>query len=57
MKVLPEDYRKIDMSRSERLFIRYAERAKVDLGYFLLHINPASQQGEVVDSIIMEEGV
>lgn len=57
MKVLPEDYRKIDMSRSERLFIRYAERAKVDLGYFLLHINPALQQGEVVDSIIMDEGV
>lgn len=57
MHILPEDYGKIDLSKSERLFERFAERDEDNFGYFLLHINPSMQDGEKVDTYVCEEGV
>ena len=54
MEVFPGEYRKIDMTKSEKLFVKYSERSKKEFGYCIIHINPALQQGESIDAVIVE---
>lgn len=57
MEVFPGEYRKIEMTKSEKLFVKYSERSKKEFGYCIIHINPALQQGESIDAVIVEDGI
>ena len=57
MEVFPGEYRKIEMTKSEKLFVKYSERSKKEFGYCIIHINPALQQGESIDAVIVKDGI
>ena len=57
MEVLPGEYQKLEIDRSHKIFVRYAERSKVKFGYYLLQINPTMQTNDAIDAIILREGV
>lgn len=57
MEVFPGEYRKIEMTKSEKLFVKYSERSQKEFGYCIIHINPALQQGESIDTVIVEDGI
>ena len=57
MEVFPGEYRKLEMTKSEKLFVKYTERSKKDFGCCIIHINPALQQGESIDAVIIDDGV
>lgn len=57
MEVFPGEYRKLEMTKSEKLFVKYSERSKKDFGYCIIHINPALQQGESIDAVVIDDGV
>jgi len=64
MQTLPEKYDKLELSVSERSFLRTLDRAfpKQDMAYYVLHINPRRKdvghgKPELFNMLIMEKGI
>lgn len=64
MQILPEKYDKLELSLSERSFLRTIDRAfpKQDMAYYVLHINPRRKdigQGkpELFNMLVIEKGI
>lgn len=64
MQIYPEKYDKLDLSTSERSFLRTAERAFSgdELAYYVLQINPRKRdvgqgKAELFDLLIVQEGI
>ena len=64
MQIYPEKYDKLDLSTSERSFLRTAERAFSgdELAYYVLQINPRKRdvgqgKAELFNLLIVQEGI
>ena len=64
MQIYPEKYDKLDLSTSERSFLRTAERAFSgdELAYYVLHINPRKRdagqgKAELFNMLLVPEGI
>ena len=56
MEVMPSEYQQLQLSRSEKMFIRYAESVE-DFGYLLLNTNAAMVEGEKQHIVVVDKGV
>lgn len=56
MEILPSEYQQLELQRSEKMFVRYAESCE-QYGYVFLNTNVAMIQNEKQHLIITEKGV
>ena len=56
MEILPSEYQQLELYRSEKMFIRYAESCE-DYGYVFLNTNPALIENEKQNIVISKDGV
>lgn len=56
MRIFPDEYRNLELSRSEKLFTQYANRLD-DEGFLILNANPAMLAGEKIHIIITPKGI
>lgn len=56
MEIMPSEYQQQELSRIEKMFVRYAESVD-SFGYLLLNTNAAMVDGEKQHIVILEKGV
>ncbi len=56
MEIMPSEYQHIELSRSEKLFLRHAISSE-EYGYFLLRVNPSMRNGDFMHILLCSEGV
>ena len=56
MRIFPDEYRNLELSRSEKLFTQYANRLE-DNGFLILNANPAMMAGEKIHIVITAKGI
>ena len=56
MEILPSEYQQLELYRSEKMFVRYAESCE-DFGYVFLNTNPALIENEKQNIVITKDGV
>ena len=56
MRIFPDEYRNLELSRSEKLFTQYANRLD-DEGFLILNANPAMMAGEKIHIVITAKGI
>lgn len=56
MEVFPSEYQSLELTRYEKLFVRYTISCD-EYGFLLLHVNPAMQKNEYIDAVILPQGV
>lgn len=56
MKIMPDEYQSLKLTRTEKIFVRYAQ-AYEGYGYMLLNENPSMRDGEKQHIIICDRGV
>lgn len=56
MEALPSEYQNIELTRSEKIFIRYI-LSQEEYGFIVLNANPAMQQNDNMHVLISPEGV
>jgi hypothetical protein len=56
MRIFPDEYRNLELSRSEKLFTQYANRLE-DEGFLILNANPAMMAGEKIHIVITSRGI
>jgi hypothetical protein len=56
MRLFPDEYRNLELSRSEKLFTQYANRLD-DYGFLILNANPAMLAGEKIHIVITGKGI
>ena len=56
MEILPAEYQQQDLSRTEKMFVRYAENES-EYGYLILNTNAAMIQGEKQHIAITSKGI
>ena len=56
MRIFPDEYRNLELSRSEKLFTQYANRLEDD-GFLILNANPAMMSGEKIHIVITARGI
>ena len=56
MEILPSEYQQLELQRSEKMFVRYAEFCE-QYGYVFLNTNAAMIQNEKQHMVITEKGV
>ena len=56
MRIFPDEYRNLELSRSEKLFTQYANRLD-DEGFRILNANPAMMAGEKIHIVITAKGI
>lgn len=56
MKIMPSEYQQQELSRTEKIFVRYAESTD-DVGYLLLNTNTAMVEGEKQHIVLVDKGV
>lgn len=57
MEILPNEYRQLELTKNEKLFVNYAGRASSNFGMLLLKINPTMTKNDYVHAVIVEGGV
>lgn len=56
MEILPSEYQNIDLSRHEKMFVRYAISCD-EYGFLLLNVNPTMRKNESMNVVITSKGV
>ena len=56
MRIFPDEYRNLELSRSEKLFTQYANRLDEE-GFLILNANPAMIAGEKIHIVITTKGL
>lgn len=56
MEIFPSEYQNIELSRYQKMFVRYSI-ASNDYGFLLLNVNPAMIENENMDVVITSKGV
>ena len=56
MILFPDEYRNLELSRSEKLFTQYVNRLD-DYGFLILNANPAMIAGEKIHILICTKGI
>lgn len=56
MEIMPSEYQQQELTRTEKLFVRYAESVE-DFGYLLLNTNAAMIEGEKQHMVLVDKGV
>lgn len=56
MEIMPSEYQQQELTRTEKLFVRYAESVE-DFGYLLLNTNAAMIEGEKQHIVLVDKGV
>ena len=56
MEILPSEYQQLELDRTEKMFIRYAESCN-EYGYVFLNTNPAMIQNEKQHLVITKSGI
>ena len=56
MEVFPSEYQSLDLTRYEKLFIRYSISSD-EYGFLLLRVNPAMQKNDDMDVVVLPQGV
>lgn len=56
MEIMPTEYQNIELSRSEKVFVRNALASHV-YGFLLLHVNPFMVNGEYANVLIIRDGI
>lgn len=56
MEIMPSEYQQQELSRAEKMFVRYAE-SENQFGYLLLNTNAAMIEGEKQHIAILDEGI
>ena len=56
MRIFPDEYRNLELTRSEKLFTQYANRLEDD-GFLILNANPAMMAGEKIHIVITAKGI
>ena len=56
MEILPSEYQHLELSRNEKLFVRYT-MSNEQFGYLLLKTNPAMLPNESMHTLVCADGI
>ncbi len=56
MEIMPSEYQQIELSRSEKLFLRHAISSE-EYGYLLLRVNPTMRKDDFMHVLLCSDGV
>ena len=56
MEIMPSEYQQLDLTRSEKIFIRHAISSE-KYGFLLLKANPAMQKNDDMHILLCENGI
>ena len=56
MEILPSEYQQIELSRSEKIFVRNVISSE-RFGYLLIKTNPAMLKNEIMHTLVCSDGV